>query len=77
MSEGNELQPGYSTVIGFVNRNGQVVIRNTGLDGTDRFAKVYQLGCSVCGHVYGANSGDVWLRKCPKHDGGADGLSYE
>jgi hypothetical protein len=68
---------GYSTAVGFVNKNGQVVIRKTDLDGNDHRAKVYQLGCSICGHVYGANSGDIWLRKCPKHDQGAPGLAYE
>ena len=63
--------------IGYVNRNGQVVIRNTGLRGTDHGQSVYQLGCSICGHVYGANGADIHLRKCPKHQSGAAGLPYE
>jgi hypothetical protein len=58
-----------TTQIGFVNRNGQVVIRNTGQPGTDFGSMVYQLGCSVCGEVYGANGGDIFERKCPKHEG--------
>ena len=56
-----------TTQIGFVNRNGQVVIRDTKKRGTDFGATVIQVGCSVCGHVYGANSTDVFERKCPKH----------
>ena len=56
-----------TTKIGFVNRNGQVVIRNTGLPGTDHNAKVYQLGCSHCGQVYGSNGTDIFDRKCPHH----------
>jgi len=66
-----------TTSIGYVNRNGQVVVRNTGLPGTDHGQSVYQLGCSLCGHVYGANGSDIHLRKCPKHQGGATGLHYE
>ena len=42
-----------TTEVGFVNPLGQVVIRNTGASGTDKFQTTYQLGCSKCGHVYG------------------------
>ena len=58
--------PKGTTKVGFVNRNGQVVIRNTGKPGTDHGQKIYQLGCSLCGNVYGANGADIWARKCPK-----------
>jgi hypothetical protein len=68
---------GYSTRPGYVNRHGQVVIRNTGLPGTDYGQKVYQLSCSACGHVYGANGADIHLRRCPLHDRGAPGLPYQ
>lgn len=61
---------------GFVNDNFQVVIRNTGLAGNDHLQKVYQLGCSICGHVYGANGSDIHERKCSKHDSGKPGLPY-
>ncbi|MGP8253128.1 MAG: hypothetical protein ACLQHF_13930 [Terracidiphilus sp.] len=70
-------QAGYSTRPGYVNHRGQVVIRNTGLPGTDRGQTVYQLGCSTCGHVYGANGSDIFERRCPMHDRGAPGLPYE
>ena len=64
-----------TTNVGYVNTNGQVVIRNTGKPGTDHNQKVYQLGCSQCGHVYGSNGSDIFDRKCPQHDGGKPGLS--
>ncbi len=62
---------------GYVNRNGQVVIRNTGLPGNEQGQSVYQMACSICGHVYGANGSDIHLRRCPMHDRGAPGLKYE
>ncbi len=68
MSDAKTAQPG------FVNRNRQVVIRNTGLPGTDYGQSVYQLGCADCGHVFGANGSDIHLRLCPKCQGGAPGL---
>lgn len=64
-----------TTEPGFVNPSGQVVIRNTGTPGTDKFQTVYQLGCSKCGHVYGANGSDIHIRKCAKCNGGATGLA--
>lgn len=71
MSEIGTTRPGY------VNRNGQVVIRDTGLPGTDHLQRIYQLGCSACGHVYGANGSDIHLRNCPRCQGGTTGLEYE
>ncbi|HEY2392991.1 MAG TPA: hypothetical protein VGK22_17570 [Candidatus Angelobacter sp.] len=65
-----------TTKTGYVNRNGQVVIRNTGLPGTDHGQKIYQLACSICGHVYGANGTDIFERKCPDCQGGKPGLEY-
>ncbi len=70
MPEAKTTQPGY------VNRNGQVVICNTGLPGTDKNQSVYELGCSHCGHVYGANGSDIHEPKCPKCQGGVEGLAY-
>jgi hypothetical protein len=71
MLKGKTTQPGY------VNRNSQVVIRKTQLPGTDKGQSVYQLGCVICGHVYGANGSDIFERKCPKCQGGLPGLDYE
>ena len=66
-----------TTATGYVNRNGQVVVRNTRTPGTDNNQYVYQLGCSHCGHVYGANGSDIFQRKCPKCQSGAPGLHLE
>jgi hypothetical protein len=63
-----------TTKVGYVNKNGQVVIYNTGRPGTDHNQKMYQLGCSECGHVYGSNGADIFERKCPAHGGGMPGL---
>ena len=63
-----------TTKVGFVNRNGQVVIRKTSLAGTDYGQSIYQLGCSGCGYVYGANGADIFERKCPRCQNGAPGL---
>lgn len=63
-----------TTKTGYVNPNGQVVIRDTGVEGTDKFQRIYQLACSKCGNIYGANGSDCHLRLCPKCQGGAEGL---
>lgn len=65
-----------TTEIGFVNRNNQTVIRRTDVPGTDHGQRVYVLHCGQCGHEYGANGSDIFLRKCPRHAGGAAGLPY-
>ena len=67
---------GASTQVGYVNRNGQVVIRSTDNPGTDHSQYVYVLRCQACGHEYGANGLDIWLRRCPGHDRGAPGLAF-
>jgi precorrin-8X/cobalt-precorrin-8 methylmutase len=61
-------QPGYE------NRNGQVVVRATGVTGTDHGQYVYLLRCSGCAHEYGANGSDIFQRKCPNCQRGASGL---
>jgi hypothetical protein len=63
-----------TTQTGYVNKNGQRVIRPTNLQGTDHLQYVYALKCGKCGHEYGANGSDIWLRKCPKCQGGRPGL---
>lgn len=61
-----------TTTIGYVSKNLQKVIRKTNLDGNDHNQKVYELECGNC---YGANGSDIWLRKCPKCQGGQPGLA--
>src|SRR3954469_1026027 len=63
-----------TTIPGYKNRNGQVVVWNTELPGTDHLQFIYKLGCSNCGAVYGANGSDIHDRKCPECQGGASGL---
>src|SRR5262245_57361390 len=48
-----------TTSRGYVNQNEQVVIRDTGLPGTDHLQRVYVLHCALCDHVYGANGSDI------------------
>jgi hypothetical protein len=64
-----------TTTPGYVNRNRQEVIRNTGLPGTDHFQFVYVLRCGDCANEYGANGSDIFQRKCPACQGGAPGLT--
>ena len=63
-----------TTKPGYVNRNGQITIRDTGEPGTDFGARNFQMACSHCGFNYGANSTDLWERKCPKCQDGKAGL---
>ncbi len=63
-----------TTAPGFVNRNDQIVIRDTGQAGTDHLQRVYVLHCAKCDHVYGANGSDIHERKCPSCQGGAPGF---
>lgn len=67
---------GYSTRPGFTNANGQTVVSvsPTGLPGTDHGQSIYVLRCGHCAEEYGANGSDIWLRKCPRCQGGRPGL---
>lgn len=66
-----------TTEPGFRNPNGQVVVRATGLPGTDHLQKIYILSCEKCSREYGANGSDIHLRKCPFCQGGKPGLPIE
>jgi len=52
-------------------------LSHTDLEGTDHNQYVYVLRCNRCGQEYGANGSDIWLRKCPYCQGGAEGLPLE
>ncbi|HEV2462248.1 MAG TPA: hypothetical protein VGT04_00455 [Acidobacteriaceae bacterium] len=65
-----------TTCTGYLNKNGQVVVRKTRAPGTDKNQYVNQLACSHCGHVYGSNGSDIHERLCPRCQGGAPGLEY-
>jgi hypothetical protein len=77
MGKGIKVKSNPATCTGYVNRNGQVVVRNTRAPGTDKNQYIYQIACSHCGHAYGANGSDIHLCICPKCQAGAAGLSYE
>ncbi len=65
-----------STQAAYENRNGQIVLRGTGLAGTDHGQYIYVLQCSHCGHQYGANGSDIFQRRCPACQHGKPGLRY-
>ena len=63
---------GYSTAIGYVNKNGQKNLGATGEKGSDIWRNLYNMRCEDCGHEYYANGSDIHLKKCPLCQGGAD-----
>ncbi len=63
-----------TTAIGYINKHQKEVVRKTDLPGNDHGQRVYVLRCITCGHDYRANGSDIWLRRCPEHDGGLAGL---
>jgi hypothetical protein len=63
MSKAKTTQPGY------VNRNRQIVPRNTGLRGNGNNQLVYELRYPNCSHVYGANGADIFEREMPQVPG--------
>jgi PHP family Zn ribbon phosphoesterase len=65
-----------TTTIGYVNRKGQIVVRATGLPGSDHGQYIYVLRCSKCQSEYGANGSDIFQRLCPKCQGGRPGLAF-
>lgn len=67
---------GSTTATGYVNHNGQRVVRPTGLPGTDYLQYIYVLSCRHCRLEYGANGSDIHARKCPGCQGGRPGLEY-
>jgi hypothetical protein len=66
-----------TTLPGYINRNGQRVVRATDLPGTDHGQRIYVLHCEHCGTDYGANGSDIFQRLCPSCQGGRPGLSIE
>ena len=59
---------------GYTNQNGQVSLGRTNRVETDHNQYIYVLHCPECRRNYGANGSDMWQRKCPSHQGGAEGL---
>lgn len=65
-----------TTELGFVNDNRQRVVERTGLPG-DHNQRLYRLHCENCHHEYGANGADIFERRCPRCQGGAEGRPLE
>jgi hypothetical protein len=59
---------------GYVNRNRQKVLRNTGLPGNDYMQRTFALHCGDCSYEYGSNGSDNWQRRCPRCQHGRPGL---
>jgi predicted Zn-ribbon and HTH transcriptional regulator len=55
-----------TTVSGYINRNRQKNVGETGEPGTDHMQQLYLMKCLDCGYEYKANGSDIWQRKCPK-----------
>lgn len=60
------------TAPGTVNMKRQVVVRDSGFV-NDHGQRVYVLRCGACQYEYGAQGCDVFQRKCPRCQGGAEG----
>lgn len=67
---------GTTTKSGYVNKNGQEVLKATDIPGNDHNQVVYVMKCNACGNRYGVNGSDIWQRKCPSCGGGAAGLAF-
>ena len=59
-----------TTGVGYINKNNQRNNGKTDIPGTGIGQWFYDMECLGCGHKYHANGHDVWLRKCPKCQGG-------
>ena len=61
-----------TTEKGYVNRNRQENMGKTDMMGTDHMQWLYEMRCLNCGSYYHANGSDIFQKKCPVCDGGAD-----
>ena len=68
--ENTMKKKGPSTETGYVNGNNQRNNGKTNIPGTGNNQWFYDMKCLNCGHKYHANGHDIWLRKCPKCQGG-------
>lgn len=61
-----------STDLNYLNKNNQRNIGKTNEKGTDHCSILYMMRCEDCKHEYFANSTDIFQKKCPNCQGGAD-----
>ena len=66
----SKRKPAKTTITGYINKNNQRNNGRTDIPGTDYGQWFYDMECLHCGHKYYANGSDIWLRKCPKCQGG-------
>ena len=59
-----------STTLGYINKNNQKNLGKTDIRGSGNQQWFYQMQCLDCDHLYYANGHDIWLRKCPRCQGG-------
>ncbi len=62
----------HTTDVGYLNRNNQRNMGRTQAEGTDHMQYLYTMRCENCDHEYFANGSDIFQKKCPKCQGGAD-----
>jgi len=63
-----------TTQPGFLNRNAQRVIRDTGLPGTVQGQNAYVLECEQCQHRYALNGSDIFEHRCQRCQSGKPGI---
>ena len=56
-----------TTLLGYRNRNRQVLVNKTEFSGNDYNQRVYVLECGHCGQKYGANCSDIWQQESPEY----------
>lgn len=62
----------HSTAVGYINRNNQINLGRTQERGTDHGQWLYRMRCEHCQTEYNANGSDIFQKKCPACQGGAD-----
>ena len=62
----------YSTAVGYINRNNQINLGRTQERGTDHGQWLYRMRCEHCQTEYTSNGSDIFQKKCPACQGGAD-----
>ncbi|MCY4303124.1 MAG: hypothetical protein OXC68_15525 [Aestuariivita sp.] len=74
---------GKTAKIGFLNKHEQMCLGTRGKLGNHYNQKSYMMIClkeklegKICGHLYGSNGCDIFLRRCPCDDTGAADLEF-
>lgn len=62
----------HTTDEGYINKNGQRNMGRTTIQGTDFGQNLYVMRCEHCKKEYFANGTDIFLKKCPQCQGGAN-----